>query len=340
MTISVQTTAKLRKRALWVITGSVLALGAASPAFAAGTTAGTNISNTATATYTDQNGNQQSVPSNTVTFKVDELLDATVSSADPGDVSVFPASTGRALAYTITNTGNGSEAFRLTANAAIGGDQFDPTSPQIYLDANSNGVYDPGVDSLYTPGTNDPVLNPDQSVTVFIVSTIPGTTTDGDRGFADLTARALTIVNGTGPFAAGDVIATAGQGGGDAVVGATLGEGTARGRYLVQSATVSFTKTVAIVNPFGNPDPVPGSILTYTLTANVTGTGTLTNLTIADPIPTGTSYRTGTLTLQGSAISDQADSDAGEFGSSSVTVRLGNVSGGTTRTVTFQVRVN
>jgi hypothetical protein len=30
----------------------------------------------------------------------------------------------------------------------------------------------------------------------------------------------------------------------------------------------------------------------------------------------------------------------GEFASSTVTVRLGNVSGGTTRTVTFKVKVN
>lgn len=312
----------------------------ASPAHAAGTVAGTNISNTATATYTDQNGNPQSVPSNTVTFKVDELLDVIVASADPGDVSVFPASTNQPLSYTVTNTGNGSEAFRLSANVGLGGDQFDPTGPQIFIDTNGNGVYDVGVDTLYTAGSNDPVLSPDQSIRVFILANIPGTATDGNRGAAALTAKSLTVFNATGPFSAGDTIANAGQGGGNAVIGTTLGEGSATGRYIVQSATVAFTKSVSVLNPFGNGDPVPGSVLTYTLVANVSGTGVLTNLTIADPIPTGTTFQSGSITLQGSALSDQTDSDAGEIASSTITVRLGNVSGGTTRTVTFRVRVN
>ncbi len=310
-------------------------IGFASPAMAVGTAAGTTISNTATATYDDSSGTPVTVPSNKVDIKVDELLDVTVATADSGDVVVQPGSTNRVLSFTITNTGNGSEAFRLTPNATIGGDQFDPATTSIILDTNGNGVYDPGTDTVYAPGSNDPVLAPDAAIKVFVLSTIPGGTTDLDRGTVELTAAAVT---GTG--APGTSFAGQGQGGGDAVVGTTGGDSVDRGRYLVQNATVSFTKSAVVLDPFGGAKSVPGSIITYTLTASIAGTGTLNNLTLGDAIPTGTTYQVGTITLQGSPITDFSGDDAGEFVSNAVAVRLGNVPGGQTKTVTFKVRIN
>jgi uncharacterized repeat protein (TIGR01451 family) len=310
------------------------------PAHATGTIAGTNISNTATATYNDPSGNPQTVPSNTVTLKVDEVLDVTVVSADPGDVPVAPGSTNQVLSYTVTNTGNGQEAFRLTPNATIGGDQFNPTTTSLVIDTNGNGVYDPGIDTVYNAGTNDPLLNPDQSIRVFVLSTIPGGSADNDRGAVDLTAISTTVVAAGGSNTPGTLIAGQGQGGSDAVIGATSGDGVDRGQYIVQSATVTFTKSASVLNPFGQTAPVPGSIVTYTLVANVSGTGTLSNLTISDAIPANTTFQAGTITLQGGPITDLTDADAGEFSAATVNVRLGNVAGGTTRTVTFKVKIN
>ena len=40
------------------------------------------------------------------------------------------------LSFSVTNTGNGSEPLRLGVDAAITGDDFDPTSPSIYLESN------------------------------------------------------------------------------------------------------------------------------------------------------------------------------------------------------------
>ena len=88
-------------------------IGFSTPAQAVGTAAGDIISNTANATYNDPGGNPVSVPSNQVDIKVDELLDVTVASADPGDIVVTPGSTNRVLSFTVTNTGNGSEAFQI-----------------------------------------------------------------------------------------------------------------------------------------------------------------------------------------------------------------------------------
>ncbi len=306
----------------------------ANAAQAAPTVAGTTISNTAEATYTDPGGNPQRTPSNTVDILVDELLDVTVVSADPGDMPAPPGSTNQVLSFTLTNTGNGSEAFRLTPNSTVGGDQFDPTTTSIVID-NGNGVYDPGIDVVYTPGSNDPVLAPEASVKIFILSTIPGGAADGARGAVTLTAAAVT---GTG--APGTNFPGQGQGGGDAVVGSSGADSVATGAYVVQNAKVALLKSAIVLDPFGGSDSVPGSIITYSLVATITGTGTLTNLAIGDAVPAGSTYQAGSITLQGSGLSDATDADAGEFSAAAVAVRLGTLTGGNTRTVTFKVRIN
>ena len=305
----------------------------ATPAHAAGTLAGTTISNTANATFDDPTGGTTTIPSNRVDILVDEVLDVTVTTVTP-TVIVQPGSTNQVLTFSVTNTGNGSEAFALSPTTLIGGDQFDPTSTSIVIDTNNNGIYDPTIDTVYVLGANDPVLAPDGAVTIFVLSTIPGGAVDLDRGFLDLTAAAVT---GTG--APGTVYATQGQGGGDAIVGTTRADGVDRGAYLVQTATVSFVKSATVVDPFGGSNSVPGSIITYTLVANVSGTGTLANLKLGDAVPTDTIYEAGTITLQGASLTDVADPDAGEIASNVVAVRLGNVAGGQSRTVTFKVKI-
>ncbi len=306
----------------------------ADPAYAAGTAAGTTISNTATATYTDPLGVTVSVPSNQVDVRVDELLNVTVATADPGDISTLPGATNQVLSFTVTNTGNGSEAFRLAAINAIGGDAFDPTTTSLVID-NGNGVYDAGIDIVYVPGSNDPVLAPDTSVKIFVLSTIPAGATDGQRGQTDLTATAVT-----GSGAPGTSFAGQGQGGGDAVVGITTAVGRDDGFYIVNAATVTFVKSATVLDPFGGAKSVPGSVITYTLVATVTGSGSLANLAAGDPIPASTTYLPASITSQSIALTDATDADAGEFAANRVTVRFGTVPGGQTRTVTFKVTIN
>ncbi len=318
-----------------IVTATITFASMPESAHATGTAAGTTISNTATATYNDPGGNPRTTPSNRVDILVDELLDVTVTSADPGDITTTPGSTNQILTFNVTNNGNGSEAFRLTPNGTVGGDQFDPATTSVVLDTNGNGVYDAGVDTVYVAGSNDPVLLPDASIKVFVLATTPAGAADLDRGIANLTAAAVT---GTG--APGTSFAGQGQGGGAAVVGTTGADSVAAGAYVVQNASVAFTKTAAVADPFGGTEPVPGSIITYTLTATVSGSGSLSNLAISDAIPGNTTYQTGSLTLQGAGLSDPADADAGEFASGGIVVRLGTVAGGGTRTVTFRVRIN
>ena len=307
----------------------------AEPAQAVGTAAGTTISNTATATYTDAGGNPASVPSNRVDIRVDEILDVTVVSSDPGDVATLPGATNQVLTFTVTNTGNGSETFRLSPVNAIGGDAFDPTTTSLVIDTNGNGVYDAGVDTVYNAGSNDPVLAPDTSVRIFVLSTVPAAATNGQRGQTDLTATAIT-----GSGTPGTAFAGLGQGGGDAVVGTTTALGRDDGFYIVNAATVAFVKSATVLDPFGGSKPVPGAIITYTLVATVSGSGSLANLAAGDPIPASTTYVPGSITSQATPITDLTDADAGEFAASRVSVRFGTVPGGQTRTITFKVKIN
>ncbi|MEH6789569.1 hypothetical protein [Parasphingorhabdus sp.] len=299
--------------------------------------AGTDILNVAQATYDKPGGGAPlTIDSNTVTIKVDELLDVMVKASDPGDVPVASGATGQVLAYQVTNSGNGSEAFTLAADTARPGDAFDTLFEQIVLDSNGNGVYDAGVDTVYTPGSNDPLLAPDESVTVFILSSIPASVTDTDRAEIALSATAVT-----GSGTPGTVFAGLGDGGSDAVTGTTGASSTDSGFFVVRATEVTLVKSATITDPFGGSEAVPGAVIRYQLVATTVGSGDIANLTIRDTIPAATSYQAESLTLDGTALGDAAgDGDAGSFAGSEIAVALGTVPGGQTRTITFQVTID
>jgi uncharacterized repeat protein (TIGR01451 family) len=320
-------------RTIAFCSSAALAVFGASTAHATGTLAGTDITNIATASY-ESGGSTVEINSNPVVIKVDELLDVTAVSGDPGDIITTNGALNVVSTFRITNTGNGPEAIRLTPNVVNGGDDFDPTLVQVVLDTNGNGVYDPGVDTIYVAGTNDPLLAPDQIITVFVLTNVPAAQDNGDRAQVRLTAAATT---GTG--APGTTFAGAGQGGGNAVVGTTGADADAAGFLLINAASVALVKSATVVDPFGGTTSVPGSIITYRLVATVSGTGSLNNLAINDPIPASSQYVVSSITLEGGAMTDAADADQGNFNGSRVSVALGNVPAGQTRTVTFKVRV-
>ncbi|WP_168452919.1 DUF11 domain-containing protein [Sphingopyxis microcysteis] len=300
---------------------------------AAGTRAGSTISNTASASF-DTGGGSTTINSNQVDLLVDELLDVTVDSSNPADVPTTPGATGQVLTFSVTNNGNGVENFVLSTIANAGGDNYDPVVTQIYID-NGDGVFDAGTDTLYTPGANEPELDPDESVTVFVVATTPGTVVDGNRGIVSLVAAAVT---GTGD--PGDSFAGMGEGGGDAVVGSTGADGTDAGAFIVSAATVTLVKSAVVTNTLGTADPIPGATITYTIVATVAGSGSVSGLAITDNIPADTSYVAGSITLGGVAQSDAVDADAGDYNGTRINVALGTVAGGQTRTVTFRTTID
>ena len=303
------------------------------PAMAAGVDAGSLIENTATATFEDGEGTK-TVDSNTVTVRVDELLDVTVTSLDSGPVSTEPGQD--VLTFEVTNQGNGPEAFTLTANPAVAGNDFDTSVTSIAVDTNGNGVYDDGVDEILTGPETTSELAADEAITVFVIVEVPGGVNDGDASDVELLAEAVT---GTG--APGTAFAGAGVDGGDAIVGTTGASAAATGSLVVGLTTVDLTKAVSLVDPFGGTSAVPGSVATFTLTAEVIGPGSLASLVITDGIPDDTTYVAGSLALDGNQLTDASGDDAGEASNAAgISVDIGTVNGGDTFEVTFDVTVN
>lgn len=302
------------------------------PAMAGGVAAGTLIENTASATY--RVGTQTlAADSNTVTLRVDELLDVAVAGLDSGPV---PASGPTAvLTFSITNTGNGPEAFKLTANPNVAGNDFTPVIDGIAVDTNGNGVYDPGVDQILATSAPTGLLAPDTAVTVFVLVSVPAGTSDSDTAAVDLLAEAVT---GTG--APGTVFAGQGESGGDAVAGATGGDDNAAATILVQAITVQITKSASVLDPFGGSEIVPGAVVTYQLLTAVTGTGTIELLDVTDAIPTGTTYRPASLALDSAPLTDAADADAGTASTAGIAVAIGNASAVNSFTITFDVVID
>jgi uncharacterized repeat protein (TIGR01451 family) len=309
-----------------------------SPVDAAGTAAGTVIDSAAQLSY-EIAGAPLSLTSNTVSITVDERVDVVVTLQGPQEI-VAGGDAGRTILLRVSNTGNGSEAFRLAINSNLGGDDFDPVpaTPAIYFDTDASGDLSVG-DVAYAPGSNEPVLAADAYVDVLLVNDIPLTVTNGQIGFSELTASSVT---GTGN--PGDVFANQGDGGVDAVIGTSGAESADSGEYLVSDVAVGIVKSVIVSDPFGGSEPVPGATLTYSIVVQVNSAGTASNSTVNDPIPANTTYVPSSISLNGGAISDASDGDSGEFDSSvvpSVVVRLGDltqVSG--VQTVTFQVTID
>jgi uncharacterized repeat protein (TIGR01451 family) len=299
------------------------------------TRAGTLITNTATASYDTGGGNIVTVDSNSVDMHVEELLDVTVAQNGTGDVPTAPGATAQVLSFQVTNSGNGPEAFTLTAAGNVAGDDYDPTVNGIYIDSNGNGVYDPGIDALYPVGS-EPLLEPETSMTIFVVATTPATVGDGDRGIVTLTAAAKTGTGTPGTLVPGAV----GEGNVGVVIGASGGTADFDHAFRVAAATVTLVKSAVVLNSFGTAIPLPGATITYTIVANVTGSGSVNDLTITDSLPPEVSYQSGSITLDGGTLTDAADGDAGRFDADTVSVALGTVPGGESRTVIFRTKIN
>jgi uncharacterized repeat protein (TIGR01451 family) len=305
----------------------------ATPVQAGGVLAGTLIENTAEARYT-VGGITRTTPSNTVTITVDEILDVNVSTLDAGNVAL--TGNGAVLAFQLKNTGNGPESFILAADPALAGDDFNPAVTAIAYDDNGNGVYEAGVDPLISTGSLSPELAADGSLSVFVLvafdSPLPAD--------ADLADVRLTATAATGSGTPGTVFAGQGTSGSDAVVGATTALDGDLGHLIAQLSGVTLVKSASVLDPFLGSQAIPGAIITYRLVASVAGSATIENLVIADPIPAGTTYVSGSLTLDANGLSDASDSDAGEADGSDVSVTIASSGSGSEHTVTFQVQIN
>lgn len=291
-------------RALTV--AAALAFVTASLVLAAGTPAGTVISNQATVTYTDSNGNPLSVASNVVTTTVSQVASVTVapdgsSTASPGDTVFY--------AHQITNGGNGSDTIDVTAVSSNG------WVTALYYDNNGDGAFDAG-DTAMTDSDGDSVPDTGALAADGVINILAGVTVP--PGTADGTADTLTVT-------------------------ATSSFDTAVLDIATDTTTVNAPDVTVIksVNPAG--PQVPGTTLTYTIVVTNNGTGDANAVVLRDSVPANTTYVPGSITLNAASKTDaggddEADHDVTNPGA--VTVNVGTLVPTATATVSFQVIIN
>ena len=277
-------------------------------AHAAAPAAGSNISNIATATYTDGNGNAKSVTSNQVNTTVLQVSSFTLVADRTANIT--PNGTA-SLSHTLTNSGNGTDTFDLTlTQAATGtkGDTFDLNNVQIYIDANNDGV----------PDNNTPItsvtLAAGQSVSFVVVSTVPVTQQANDKALYDFSATAKF----------------------DPTVTAKNTDTV----NVVGGATMTLTKSASISSVADNGE------ITYTLTYKNTGNAVAPFVTIADQLDLSKvdyvkdSARwsaSGTTALTDAAGGDPAGIDYRIDTNGNILISVANVAPNATGSVTFKV---
>ena len=335
------------------------ALGVA-PAFAAGTTAGSSIVNTATVNYT-VGGVAQTAINGSNTFTVDRRISLTVTEPGNATTSVAPGSTNQVTTFLVTNTSNATLDLGLAVAQPVGGtaahggtDNFDVTGTGLFVDTNLNGVYDVGTDLAVTWLDE---IAADASRTVFVVRDIPAGRVNGDVAGVTLTAQARESgVTGT----QGAVVAeTAGANtaGVDTVFADTAGatdaardgQFSARDDYTVAAPVLTVIKLSRIVsdplNGTTNPKMIPGATVEYCIqVANAAGGATATAPAITDPVPSQTTYDAGYgIFLNGTVTGGVCNLDGtagGSYAPTTVSGTLANLTGGQTRTLYFRVTIN
>jgi len=169
---------------------------------------------------------------------------------------------------------------------------------------------------------------------VFVVVSAPDAA-DGETAQVNLLAEAATGIGD-----AGTVFAGQGVNGGNAVVGNTRADADTNGSLIATVSTLDLLKEATIVDPFGGNEAVPGSVVTFRITASVSGSAGLADVIVTDAIPAGTTYLADSLALDGSALTDAADADAGQASSGSVEVAIGSAAANTDYLVTFDVTID
>ncbi|MCA9838827.1 MAG: DUF11 domain-containing protein [Trueperaceae bacterium] len=234
----------------------------ASFALAVGTPAGEEITNQATARYTDSGGQNQTTNSNQVITVVKQIYGVSIvadgtttvpgqsQNATPGATVYYP--------YTLTNTGNGIDSFDLasTIDTDDTSDNGSISTPVFYLDSDGDGVVDAGESQI----TSVADLAADASVKIIMAYRLPTGADSNDEVIATITGTSANDPAGTPASDSNNYHKTT----------------------VVQDATIVISKSVSV------SEAEPGDTLTYTITATNTGSRNATTVTLTDAAPTGT----------------------------------------------------
>ncbi len=283
-----------------------IALVAHTCAFAIGTAAGTNISNTAQLTYYDNNGTQIAAGknSNTVVTVINQ-----VAAVDVATTLAAQNSTNEAITYypaTIANLGNGTDAFALSATSTAG---WTPASINIYQDVNLNGGYDAGIDTLLGAMSTGP-LAADAIFSVLVAVEAPDVTIAPNGSTNTVTLVATSTFN-PGILDSQSFLTT----------------------NLAPRATVHLVASTLT--------PKPGDIVTFTATVtNAGGNAIKGDIAFTTAQPADLTYVTGSISVGGVGKTDPIDADNADFSAGAVHASLPPIAGGGSVDVIFRMQVN
>ena len=335
---------------------------AATPAFAAGTTAGTTITNTATVDY-QVGGVAQGQQSASNNFTVDRRINLLVEEVGTVTTNVVPGQTNAVTTFQLTNSSNETLDFALVASQIAGGtaahggtDTFNVNNVRIYRDNTSTGTigsWDAG-DTLITSYIDELVV--DTAIRLFVVADIPAAL--ANNSVAGVTLRA-TAREGGGVGTQGAVITEttgANTAGKDTVFGdlagvagdvARDGSHSANDDYTVQTATLAVTKTSRVISdPFNNttnPKLIPGAVVEYCIAVTNSGGAAATSVAINDPVPGQLTFNAGTILLGGTVTSGTCDFNGtagGSYTAPNVSGTIASIAAGASSTLVFRATVN
>jgi len=320
----------MRKHFLTLAVLLLLAVVAAPPAMAAGTLAGTAISNQAYADYKDANANAMPrVFSNTVTVTVSQVAGVNI---DPSTIA-SSAKNGNVIYFHVQpfNTGNANDTQTYTY---VSSGDWTPTLVRMFWDKDNSHTYSAG-DVLLTEtapktfksvnGAGAPVLiTPDDDYDMMLEVTVPAGAPALDNTNNVITVTAKSDFDNTK---------------------------TSTGTYktTVLAAVIAAVKTHT---PAGTPTYLkPGDLVTYTITLTNSGSSDGTVVTVADPLPANVTYVPGSLkvSVNGAAFAvktDGADNDGVKYdaGTKSVIAPDGaatlTIAAGTKWAVQFQATLS
>ncbi len=272
---------------------------------AAGTTAGIDIVNSATLSYSAGGTSQPDVGSNTDTFKVDKKIDMILVTTDtdqqPGALGQEEVITH----FTFTNEGNADQNFSFSVANLGTGEEADYNANAdsndmlaLVFDCNSSGTWTAEGSSILIQ------VGKDETFTCEANATIPssGSAVDGDIMNIELLAVAKQADGTTdesntttGDTADVDVVLA------DGTVDSTLGESAngkgdspqdgqeaARSGYIVKTPVLDLTKISCVyndpINDTTDPKRIPGATILYVFDINNTGTLDANEITISDDL--------------------------------------------------------
>ena len=233
---------------------------------AAGTPAGTAITNQASATYQDASANNYTAVSNTTTVTVNAVYGVSltyfgaIAKSGPSGTNVY-------YSYRVTNTGNDNNTFALAAPAGA-----PPWTTFLYADdgAGAGGVAN---DNVHQSGENNVtastgVLTPDASYGFFVAVQIPVNTPNGTTNTTTLT------VTGAKAGASDDATSTM--------------------TTTAQAPSLTILKNVKNLTTNGTFDNTavadPGQTLEYRIQVTNSGATAATSVTLTDTLNANLTY--------------------------------------------------